>query len=114
MGLPYRLLNVDFLMPSLYLLLLARMLVCLVPETRSGIFPFFGTTMKLVECAWRAAVPVLYMLWPPTVPERDELMGVDEFGVRRPKGNNAAGGREGHGWWAWKDVAEIGALCMCL
>ena len=41
--------------------------------------------VKLLEYSWRLAVPVRYMLFPPTVAERAELVEPDENGVNRAK-----------------------------
>jgi hypothetical protein len=39
---------------------------------------------KLVDSIGKVSIPVSYMLFPPTVPERKDLLSVDENGVRRP------------------------------
>ena len=41
--------------------------------------------VKLLENSWRLAVPVRYMLFPPTVAERAELVERDERGINRAK-----------------------------
>lgn len=54
-------------------------------------FPFPGALLKLLDCVAKAAVPVAYMLWPPTVEEREESMERDEKGVGRPRGRRGKG-----------------------
>lgn len=48
-----------------------------------AIFP--GIIVKLLETVWKVSVPIRYMAFPPTVPEREHFIYVDEWGVRRPK-----------------------------
>jgi hypothetical protein len=100
------------LLPSLYLsFVLIPILIYLIPATKTGAFPFLGVTMKLVECSWKVAVPIVYMLFPPTVAERDEFMEKDKFGVKRPKKRQVK--RDGD-WWSWKDVCEVIALGLMI
>ena len=90
--LPWRMLSLDMLMYLVYVIYAS---VCLILCWRSyrsrdsvskpplSLFP--GTMIKLLQCTWNAAIPLWYMLLPPTVPEREELMERDEDGSRRPK-----------------------------
>ena len=48
-------------------------------------FAFTGAMVKLAENSWKLAVPFQYMLFPPTVAERAELVEQDEHGVYRAK-----------------------------
>ena len=50
-----------------------------------SLFPFPGTMMLLVQVILMSCLPLEYMLFPPTVPERDALMEVDSQGLSRPK-----------------------------
>ena len=52
-----------------------------------SLFPFPGTMMLLVQTLLMACLPLQYMLFPPTIPERDDLMEVagDGRGLSRPK-----------------------------
>lgn len=50
-----------------------------------SLFPFPGTMMLLVQTLLMSGLPLEYMLFPPTVPERDTLMEVDGKGLSRPK-----------------------------
>lgn len=58
-------------------------------ERRTGpVFPspyFSGALLWLLECIFKMSIPVRYMIWPPTIPEREELLEKDELGVLRPK-----------------------------
>lgn len=46
---------------------------------------YTGAALRLVEIVLAASVPVRYMLFPPTVPERRELLEKDEMGVFRSR-----------------------------
>ena len=50
-----------------------------------SLFPFTGPIMLLVQTTLMSCLPLVYMLFPPTVPERDDLMEVDSDGLSRPK-----------------------------
>jgi hypothetical protein len=49
-----------------------------------AIFPFPAVILKLFTTIWKAAVPLQYMAFPPSVPGWKELTIEDENGVRRP------------------------------
>jgi hypothetical protein len=78
--------------------------------------PFFlfpGAMVKLLGCIWKVLVPVRYMIWPPTVPERAELVDEDDMGVKRPmKGweKNVVGNGI---WWTSLSVCEICVIWLC-
>ena len=44
-----------------------------------------GPQLCLLHCIYSVSIPVFYMLFPPTVPEREELVEKDWMGVSRPK-----------------------------
>lgn len=44
-----------------------------------------GALLRLLQCVYHFSIPVQYMLYPPTVPERRALIAPDEKGVNRPK-----------------------------
>lgn len=46
---------------------------------------YTGAALRLVDVVLAASVPVRYMMFPPTVPERRELLKEDESGVFRAK-----------------------------
>lgn len=74
-------------------------------------FPFIGALLKLLDAILKAAVPLWYMLYPPTVPEREELMETDEKGLRRPKNRRGLNFRGEDRGWLWMDVLEVGFVC---
>lgn len=53
----------------------------------TGQLPYMctGAVVRLLECVYKVSVPPRYMIIPPTVPPRRELMQQDELGVFRPK-----------------------------
>ena len=79
-------------------------------------FPFAGPVVKLLSCIWMASLPLRYMIFPPTVPEREELMELDDEKVRRPKQKWGESRGDGDGFWSrtwpwpwtWMDGAELG------
>lgn len=46
---------------------------------------YTGLTLRLVDVVFAASVPVQYMLFPPTVPEREALLTADKDGLRYAK-----------------------------
>lgn len=83
------------------------------PAGSGSFFPFPGPIIKLFSCVWMASVPLRYMVNPPTVPERDELMEIDEANVRRPKRRGGLNKGSDDVSWPWADVCEICLLCWC-
>ena len=75
-------------------------------------FPLTGALLKLIQCIYHASVPVFYMLLPPTVPERGELLVKDADGVNRPKLRIAQGLRPDNGL-KWNDVLDILVIYFC-
>ena len=42
---------------------------------------FTGAVLRLIDIVWAAHVPVRYMMFPPTVPERRVLLEIDDKGL---------------------------------
>jgi hypothetical protein len=117
--LPNRLLTPTLLMHLAYLVSASIPLALrFLALASAASFPFPGALLKLLDALSKAAVPLLYMLDPPTVPEREELMELDEVaGVRRPKkrkekdsGRVDAGSADVVGW-PWMEVVELALVC---
>lgn len=45
-----------------------------------------GPMVKTLECLLAALIPVRYMVLPPTMPDREDMLKTDADGVRRPEG----------------------------
>ena len=75
-------------------------------------FPLTGPLLKLIQCICHASFPVYYMLLPPTVPERGDLLVKDAEGVNRPKMRAAQGPRPDN-WLTWNDVLDILVIYFC-
>ena len=59
-------------------------------------------------------MPVRYMLWPPTVPEWNELVEEDGMGVKRPR-KGWERDRVGNGvWWMGLSVCEGFFVWLCV
>lgn len=115
--LPHRLLTPTLLMYLAYLISASIPLALrFLASASAASFPFPGALLKLLDALAKAAVPLLYMLDPPTVPEREELMELDEVvGVRRPKkeknsGRVDAGSADVVGW-PWMELVELALVC---
>ena len=52
-------------------------------------FPLTGALLKMIQCIHHFAVPVYYMLFPPTVSERHGLVSKDGQDIDRPKNTKA-------------------------
>lgn len=98
--------------------MIAAMVVCLRLysyfssefQTRNGrlaLFPLPGAFVKLIDVMWKATVPVHYMITPPTVPEREELVELDEWGIRRPDRVVLEETRIEAPGLLWKELCEI-------
>ncbi|KAL4809147.1 nucleotide-diphospho-sugar transferase [Aspergillus unguis] len=71
----------------------------LVPPSPAAVVFLFSAVVKL-------SVPVRYMAWPPTVPERRELLEKNVDGVfRAPEGSKVH--RPADSLLSWKDVVEV-------
>lgn len=53
------------------------------PESHA--FPYAGALFQLLECVVMVSTPLLYMAFPPTVPELTDLLVEGEDGLTRPK-----------------------------
>lgn len=109
--LPWRLFTPDLALYFIYILYASIALILRLHATPK--FPFIGALFKLLEAAIKTCVPLQYMLFPPTAPDRDDLLYVDKEGVRRPKKNRKS--RERKGWWlTWTDACECLVLFFWL
>ena len=121
--LPYRLLGWDMLMYTIYAIyasipILVRLIAYNHNNNNNGaaqsFFLFPGALIKLLGCVWKVLVPVRYMMWPPTVPDRNELVEEDEMGVKRPR-KGWEKDVVGNGiWWTSLSVCEIGVIWLCV
>ena len=111
-----RILNADMILHLAYILYALLPLILRLSETAHGSsFPLPGVMIKVMDATWKATVPLRYMLRPPSVPERRELMAWDEKGVWRPiQDGQGSSGSAGRQWWAWIDIWEIVVISMCL
>ena len=75
-------------------------------------FPLPGVLIKTIDTTWKASVPIRYMIRPPTVPERRELMEQDRHGVWRPR-PSALMADIGPKLWSWMDVWEALVIAVC-
>ena len=75
-------------------------------------FPLTGALLKLIQCIYHASIPVYYMLHPPTVPERAELLVKGPDGVNRPK---MKVGQELHpdNGLKWNDILDLLVIYFC-
>jgi hypothetical protein len=73
-----------------------------------------GPLMKLLEVFTKSVFPLIYMTWPPSVPERERLMAVSSDGLRRPTSIAQNSGRSRKGRWWVLMVFEITLLLWCM
>ncbi|KAL8784923.1 MAG: hypothetical protein Q9213_003665 [Squamulea squamosa] len=106
---PLHILYALFASSALVLRLLSRNPVIQQVDPVS-LLPLAGPLVKLTQCIFKALVPVRYMLFPPTIPERDELVEEDEHGVRRPKWNSLRIMNQGERWAGTRFYARNYAL----
>ena len=66
-----------------------------------------GAVVRLVESVFKVSVPLRYMVFPPTVAERRDLLEKDELGVYRPKNKYRL---KVSRRITWVDVAEVATL----
>ena len=118
--LPYRLLSPDMFLYTLYATYASMpIVVCFIMyANREGtaqpsiLFP--GAMVKLLGCVWKVLVPVRYMIWPPTVPERADLVREDDKGVKRPKKGWDKNVVDNGIWWTSLRVCEICIIWLCV
>ncbi|KAL9099995.1 MAG: hypothetical protein Q9163_004576 [Psora crenata] len=96
-SLPQRILNPDIILHALYVIFATMPIILRVvmyyrnvsaPDRAGSWPPFFplpGALIRLIQCIHHASVPVHYMLFPPTVPERKDLLVKAPDGLNRPK-----------------------------
>ena len=118
--LPYRVFSPDMLMYTIYAIYASIPIVLrLVAYTQyndaaRSLFPFPGAMIKLLTCIWKVLVPVRYMIWPPTVPDRNELVEDDGMGVKRPR-NDWEKDVVGNGiWWTSLSACELCVIWLCV
>ena len=118
--LPYRVLSPDMLLYTTYAIYASMPIVLrLVAYTQSNdaprpLFPFPGPVIKLLASIWKVLVPVRYMIWPPTVPDRNELVEEDEMGVKRPR-KDWEKDVVGNGiWWTSLTACELCVIWLCV
>ena len=68
-----------------------------------------GAMYRFFEVVCSSSVPMLYMLQPPTVPEREDLLSTDGRGIRRPKQKNW---RERDVVVPWREVSELAIILL--
>lgn len=79
----------------------------------SAVWLFPGPVLKLVDAILKLAVPIRYMLFPPTMPPRDSMLFVDEQGIRRVKQMWKDQAENKEEWAGWGYVVGIELAC-CL
>ena len=83
------------------------------PHPNSAPFvPLTGALIKLIQCIYHASVPVHYMLYPPTVPERAALLTKGADGVKRPKVKVEQRLRPDNGL-KWNDGLDLLVIYLC-
>ncbi|KAF2420713.1 nucleotide-diphospho-sugar transferase [Tothia fuscella] len=112
MPLPQRMLTSDMILYSTYVLYASIPLLLRAWQSFSlgiALYPFPSVILKLFACVWKAGVPLLYMLFPPSVQEWKELTWEDEDGVRRPivKGNSSQLPHRNSRWTVLGDLLII-------
>ena len=70
-------------------------------------FPLTGPLLKLLQCIYHFGVPIHYMIFPPTVPERSELIITDANGINRPRSTKLKASKNGFSWAELLDLAII-------
>lgn len=64
-----------------------------------------GVLVWLLECIFKMSIPLRYMIWPPSIPDRKELLEKDEFGISRPKNLRRQAG--GNVEISWLDILQV-------
>lgn len=59
--------------------------------------PYPSATARLVSLAAKVSTPVRYMIWPPDIPEWEDLVQDDGNGVKRPRTDSGVGNE----WVSW-------------
>ena len=74
-----------------------------------NLIAFPGPLIKLLECVSAALVPVWYMIFPPTMPEYEDMLKADGEGVRRPPTKV----RKVSSAVSYRDALEVLIICWC-
>ena len=84
------------------------------PVNISGTTPYLhtGLALCLVEILFAALVPVRYMAFPPSVPERSALLETDEYGTHRARNKEWVKRERGKMSWV-KMVLELFLIVIC-
>lgn len=115
--LPGRMLSADMIIHVLYVLfaampILLRTIRFFSSNRSIPFFPLTGALLKLIQCIYHASVPVYYMLYPPTVPEREKLLVKGPDGVNRPKMKVGQGLPPDNGF-KWNDILDLLVIYFC-
>ena len=119
--LPWRILSSDMVMYAGYIVCASIPLVSrfytyttsmALPATMI-LFPFPGVLVKMLKSISNVTVPLRYMLWPPTVPERASLVEEDETGVWRPRNDWDKSVIGNEGWWIGTFLCEWLVIWCC-
>ena len=119
--LPWRVMSPDMLMYALYIVYASiPLLIRFRLDTGLGTlglnlaaFPFPGVWVKLFRSISNVTVPLRYMMWPPTVPERANLLIEDVDGVKRPEKDWDGSGVGNEAWWIGTMICEIWIIWCC-
>ncbi|KAI0517553.1 nucleotide-diphospho-sugar transferase [Xylaria bambusicola] len=112
MPLPHRLFNLDFMMPAIYFVVVSGLLFS--SSDILGVPLLTGAILRLFSYFWKVAIPIVYIIAPPTVPERSELIAPDEEGNNRPTEQAVTLATGNPTLWSWGDIIEVCAACWCL
>ena len=117
-----RLLNLKTLLWIAYALYASLSLIALNYDAETGetgsktawLFP--GPILKVFSSLMKVAVPIRYMMFPPTMPPRDSMLFVDEQGQRRVREVCKQGGERRTEWqlWAFMTGLELAYLGFAL
>ena len=80
------------------------------PSGRS-ISPLIGAQLYLMHCIYSVSRPLLYMVFPPNVPEREDLVEKDCQGINRPKKNAIRGLKVEN--TVWDIVMDLILVVVC-
>lgn len=69
---------------------------------------YTGAALRLLDSVFAAFVPLQYMIWPPSLPDRRELLEKDEYGVYRSKKKEWRKRDGGSQLKLWLQLAIIG------
>ena len=80
-------------------------------EAEFHLSPLMSAVLAFIHITVSSALPVLYMIFPPDVAEREDLMEEDEHGIMRPKADAVRSmGIENN----FRDIVfEVGIILLC-